>query len=269
MVPVPMRMRSIVLFLGAVSLSACYITPPKPPPSTMFEMGDMRTPIVDYRESEAPICAAEPRWLVDEIMNVNNVLDRFLDRTDPSRALTWTDGQRSLAIDGRAMLPDLVDVHVSNLQLLSKCGIANWQSLPRLRERGLELSAAVTERLPQISLVLEYIDAQVVLEAWDADYATRKQRAESIGCQSRGTSEEIYYAQLSADGVTQWYFCNGALVSRRAGSEPDFTPPRGARRVRSSDYMRKAREFPTENIVVAPVMPPVPAALADKLPASG
>lgn len=264
MVHNPMRMRSTFLLLGAVSLSACYITPAKPPPATMFELGDMRTPIVDYRESDSPICSAEPRWLVEELMNVNNVLDRFLTRTNPAQALTWSEGQRGLAIDGRALLPDLVEVHVSNLQLLSRCGIASWQSLPRLRERGLELSAAVTERLPQISLVLEYIDAQIVLDQWDDDFATRRQRAESTVCNARSPQTEIYYAQETADGESQWYFCNGAMVTRRAGSEPDFNPPRG-RRVRSSDYMRAAREFPSENVQVAPVMPPVPAVLADRI----
>jgi len=259
-------MRHISWFtVGALFASACVITPPTPPPARMFELGSNRTSYRDFREAtDSTICDSEPRWLVDELTNVNGVLSRFLKTTDPSQARTWTPEQRSLAIEGRAELPAFVEIHVSNLRALKNCSIANWQSLPMLRERGLELSAAVTERLPQISQVLEYVDAQVVLESWQDDFAKRRQDAQSTGCTSRD-SDRIYYAESSPDGSeTRWFFCDGARVTRKVGGEPDFSPPDRRGRVRSSDYVRQAREFPEDQVVASPALPPIPAALADE-----
>lgn len=256
-------MRSIPLFtFGAMLASACVITPPTPPPQRMFELGSNRTAYRDFRDaSDSSICDSEPRWLVDELTNVNGVLSRFLRSTDPAQARTWSSEQRSLAIEGRAELPAFVEIHVSNLRALKGCGIAKWQSIPSLRERGLELSAAVTERLPQITQVLEFIDAEAVLESWQEDFSKRRREAQQSGCGSRDT-DKIFHAEAGSSGETTFWFCDGARVSRTVGGEPDFTPPSRSGRVRSSDYVRRAREFPEDQILASPALPPVPAVLA-------
>jgi hypothetical protein len=260
-------MRSFPLLAGLLLAAGCATTPPRPPPSQTFELGFMRTSYRDYRGAEVGICQSEPRWLVDELTNANSILDRYLEQTEPAQAREWSAEQRDLAQDGTLKLPAFVETHVASLTDLERCGIAGWGMLPTLRKRGLELSQAVTARLPEVAQVLEYLDAQVVLEAWRKERSERMQVAKQMVCAGRD-SARIYYAEEGPDGEARWLFCNDASVRRRPGGEPDFDAPAGLsarerRRLQSATYLRAAREFPRENVVVAPAVPSVPPALVE------
>ena len=260
-------MRSFPLLVGLLLVAGCATTPPRPPPAQTFELGSMRTSYREYRGAEMDICQSEPRWLADELTNANSILDRYLAQTDPSKARAWTDEQRDFAQDGTLKLPPFVATHVANLNELERCGIASWRMLPMLHKRGLELSQAVTARLPEVAQVLEYLDAQVVQDAWIQERPERMRVAKQVVCTGRD-STRIYYAEEAADGESRWLFCNDATVRRRPGDEPDFDAPPGLparerRRLQPATYLRAAREFPRENVVVAPAVPAVPTALAE------
>ena len=228
-------------------------TPRPPPRAERLDFNGVRAAWRPF--NDGAICDAEPRFLLDELLSVNELLKRFLRDTEGDAAAPWPDAQVALVDEGRRTLPPVMATHERNLRLVAACEFSGRAGYPVVRERGAELLADVKGRLEEAPRVIAEVRRRRALEAWTQQRLS-SQDAARRGCPARGGATTLYFAWRDERGVTSYYFCDGATVTSGGSEGPRFEPApaelgRG-RRPTEKQYHLAVERFPREAILAPP-----------------
>jgi len=241
--------------VAALALAGC-ATVVKPPPAVSYELGSARATYRAYQK-QSTLCAAEPRWLFDELASVNNLIDRFLDDTETRKDGSLSDVQILKLEDATQTLPDVLDVHEKNLALLGACAFATQRGFPVLVKRGREYAREARRRLEDAPGEIAAVKRKEALEEWRERVGHEKVTLQ-LGCpKRRARTPIIYFAWPDEQGVTPWLFCDGSKVTQESGSTPMFeaSPLMSARelkRVKASRWLKAAKAHPRTGIMSPP-----------------
>ncbi|MBZ4331431.1 hypothetical protein K8612_00950 [Corallococcus sp. AS-1-6] len=263
--------RSIALLgLGAV-FGGCAAK--QAPPIQRYALGMSRAEYRDYTGSKASPCDAEPRWFQDELTAVNGLLARFVKETDQALDPKALEHAKHLALleEGLRTLPPVLKVHENNLRALKACDFRSTGAFPDLARRGGELLTETRERMelgPRIQAAAALREAQ---KQWREQGAEREAKARDTWCPkpSKVGQPDLFFARVSPDGRTEWFFCDGHVVEKSGGGEPTLLSPEGLskwerRRVQAKKYLDAAQAYPEEEMDREPT-----AATLQKAAASG
>ncbi len=206
--------------------------------------------------TDAAVCDAEPRFLLDELLSVNEVLKRFLRDTAGDATASWPDAQVTLVDEGRATLPRVMTEHERTLGLVARCEFADRAGYPVVLERGRELLADTRRRLEEAPAVIAEVKRRRALEAWQQQRLSSQDAARRTCPAARLGAAVVYFAFRDEAGLTSFLFCDGAAVTSRAGEAPRVEPApleltRG-RRIGEKVYLAAAARFPAEAILAPP-----------------
>ncbi|MHA7633362.1 hypothetical protein [Corallococcus sp. M7] len=263
--------RSIALLgLGAV-FGGCAAK--QAPPVQHYALGMSRAEYRDYTGAKASPCDAEPRWFQDELTAVNGLLARFVKETDQALDPKALEHAKHLELleEGLRTLPPVLKVHENNLQALKACGFRSTGAFPELARRGGELLTETRERMdlgPKIQAAAALREAQ---KQWREQGPEREAKARDTWCPkpAKVGQPDLFFARLSPDGRTEYFFCDGHVVERSGGAEPTLLSPEGLskwerRRVQAKKYLDAAQAYPEEEMDREPT-----AATLQKSAASG
>jgi hypothetical protein len=231
--------------LGWLVLTSCAAPAPgRVPSSSLSFAGGHAT----WREwpSEAALCEAEPRFLLDELSSVNEVLRRFLVK---ARGDTWNDERISLVEDAARELRPMMDRHRATLAAVARCPFAGSSAFPAVTERGRALLADTDALLDGAPAAIASARAERAKREWLARRGERQEQARQA-CPARLGKVVVYFAWVD-EGVTTWLFCDGANVVAEGGREPSFSPAADSprrRHPRAKAYLEAARRFPPQAI---------------------
>ncbi|WP_233585969.1 hypothetical protein [Corallococcus sp. CA054B] len=247
--------RSIALLgLGAV-FGGCAAK--QAPPVQHYALGMSRAEYRDYTGAKASPCDAEPRWFQDELTAVNGLLARFVKETDQALDPKALEHAKHLALleEGLRTLPPVLKVHENNLQALKACGFRSTGAFPELARRGGELLTETRERMelgPRIQAAAALREAQ---KQWREQGGEREAKARETWCPkpSKVGQPDLFFARVSPDGRTEWFFCDGHVVEKSGDAEPALLSPEGLskaerRRVQAKKYLDAAQAYPTEEM---------------------
>lgn len=243
------------LVLVLLTAAGCATVEKKPP--VRPERLDWNGVRATWRTFEpGAICEAEPRFLLDELLSVNELLKRFLRDTEGGEDAPWTEAQVALVKDGRAQLPPVMEVHSRNLAELERCAFKETLGYPVVRKRGRELLERTRDWLDEAPRVIARVHRQRALEAWHEQRLSSQETARRNCPSARLGATVIYFAYRDPEGLTSFYFCDGAAVLQRSGESPKLEPApvelAKGRRPTPKTYFAAAERFPAEAILSPP-----------------
>ncbi|MEW6430029.1 MAG: hypothetical protein AB1730_00865 [Myxococcota bacterium] len=267
--------RSALAWLLLAFLSTGCRTPKPAPSLNRLELsGGVATWRAYGDPDKASICEAEPRFLLDELASVNGALTRFLDATTTPEGTAvkdaWPDEKIDQFEEGLKALPDLLTQHEANVKQAADCAFAKTGGYPLLLKRSRELAKDARGRLDTVPKEIAQARAARALEQWQHERLDAQEAARR-GCPSKPSSSPLVYFAFTDDrGVTEWLFCDGALVRQEGQGEPAFEAApseiwKGKRAPKSAAYLAAAKKYPAESISKAPAG--APASGANALPA--
>ncbi|WP_375761338.1 hypothetical protein [Corallococcus exercitus] len=247
--------RSIALLgLGAV-FGGCAAK--QSPPIQRYALGMSRAEYRDYAGAKASPCDAEPRWFQDELTAVNGLLARFVKETEQAEDLKALEHAKHLALleEGLRTLPPVLKVHEANLRALTSCDFRRTGAFPDLAQRGATLLTEARERMalgPRIQAAAALREAQ---KQWREQGPEREAKARATWCPQdpKVGQPDLYFARLSPEGRTEWFFCDGHVVEKSGDAEPALLSPEGLskwerRRVQPKKYLDAARDYPASEM---------------------
>lgn len=254
-------MRAMWRVLPLLALAGC-ATPRPAPRGEHLDFGGVRAtwrPFVDNG-----ICEAEPRFLRDELLSVNEVLKRFLKDSEGDAAAPWPDAQVKLVADAQTALPPVMEVHERNLRLVAGCEFHTSGGYPVVLERGDELLRDVRARLKEAPLVIAEVRRKRAMDTWNQQRLSSQDSARRTCPPPRPGAAVLYFAFRDAAGLTSYFFCDGAAVMKREGEAPRLEPapfqPKRGKRVTEKAYLAATDKYPAEAVVVPPPEALAPAA---------
>lgn len=201
------------------------------------------------------ICEAEPRFLRDELLSVNELLKRFVARAEADDKAPWPAADVALIAEAQRVLPEVISQHAENLAQVQRCAFRETAGYPSVIERGLAFvaqSKALLESAPQ---VIARVKARRAYAVWDASRLASQESARRL-CPTKATRQPVlYFAFRDESQRTSWLFCDGVAVLKTADHEPEVEMPPaelGRRTRRAADYLRLASEYPKSTIVAPP-----------------
>ena len=248
-------MRQYFTMAVAVLAGAACTPAAKPPPVTGYGLASSRANYRAYSK-QTTLCAAEPRWLFDELASVNNLLDRFLDDTLIRKDGTFSDMQILKLEEAVKTLPAVLDSHEKNLALLDGCAFATQRGFPILAKKGKVYARDARRRLEDAPAQVARVKQQKALAEWK-DRVGREKVTLSLGCPRRSRTPIVYFAWQDEQGLTTWLFCDGSRVVSERGSDPAFEAPqsltaRQLRRLKASRYLSAAKHHPEGGVMRPP-----------------
>lgn len=241
-------MRGVILFL---LMCGCATAPVK----RKAERFDFAGTRATYRVfTDSSVCEAEPQFIADEFLSVNEVLKRFLRDTPDDSNDAWTDAQFTLMEDGIARLPPLLDTHRAHLKLISRCEFAKNGAWPEMLSRADTLLDGSRARVDVGPILMKEVRRRTALETWNRERLEQQESARR-GCPVKTGVATIYFAYADETGRTSYLFCDGALVITGEG-EPKFEPApselTGKRATAPKAYFGAVERFPKAAIVTSP-----------------
>lgn len=246
-----MRRACLLLLLATACVPAKRAAPLRP------ERLDWNGVRASWRDFPAGgICDAEPRFLLDELLSVNELLKRFLKDTEGEADAPWPDSQMALIDEGRERLPPVMDAHEQNLDQLERCAFRDGQGYPLVRRNGRQFIERTRRWLDEAPRVIAQVKRQRAREAWERERLATQEGARRTCPSARLGAATIYFAFRDDEGRTSFYFCDGASVLAREGAQPVFEPApaelgRG-KRTPEKTYLTAAQRYPKEAILTPP-----------------
>lgn len=245
-------------FWLAVVVCSCAHTPP--PKTQTYKLGRWRASFRDYAGSRISICDAEPRWLFDELVSVNDLLGGLLDALPAGSDVSWSEAQLKLFGEAQPTLGSVLDAHEHNLRAVTSCGFAQKRSFPAIVRRGEEYVRRARQHLAEAPRLIANIRAKEALARWRVErlHEEVKARRGCGGRARRGAALEVYFAYQDEMGESGWLFCDGAKVVAQPGGTPRLVEmPEGLtaaqrRRLRPARYLEAAARYPANMVSRAP-----------------
>lgn len=204
--------------------------------------------------TDSSVCDAEPQFVADEFLSVNEVFKRFLRETPDNSNDTWTDAQFSLMEDGIARLPPLLETHRQHLRLISRCNFAKTGAWPEMLSRADTLLDGTKARLDVGPILMKEVRRRTALETWNRE-RLEQQEAARRACPVKTGAATIYFAYTDETQRTSYLFCDGALVTVTRG-EPKLEPApselTGRKPTSSKTYLSAVERFPRAAVMTAP-----------------
>lgn len=241
-------MRGVILFF---LMCGCATAPVK----RTAERFDFAGTRATYRVfTDASVCEAEPQFVADEFLSVNEVLKRFLRETPDNSNDTWTDAQFTLMEDGIARLPPLLATHREHLTLISRCNFAKTGAWPEMLSRADTLLDGAKARLDVGPILMKEVRRRTALETWNRERLEQQESARRA-CPVKTGVATVYFAFTDEAGRTSYLFCDGALVTTADG-EPKFEPAPselvGKRAPAMKTYLSAVERFPKAAVLTSP-----------------
>jgi hypothetical protein len=211
----------------------------------------------DYTGARANLCDSEPRWLVDELSSVNGLLARFLSSTEQAAAPEALQHEQhlELLLEATRTLGPVLEIHRQNLAELSECSFHRTGAFPDIARRGAELVGLAKTRLVEAPTALAAAELQMRQRKWREDAPARQATARQTWCPATSAvgSADLYFARQSANGRTEWLFCDGLVVELPAGGQLQLITPEGLsrrdrRRIQPQRYLDAAKAYPASEI---------------------
>jgi hypothetical protein len=163
----------------------------------------------------------------------------------------------ALVEEGRVQLPPVMDAHEQNLDALERCAFKSSLGYPVVRERGRELLERTRTWLEEAPRVIARVRRQRALDEWNQQRLSSQDSARRNCPSARLGASVIYFAFKDEQGVTSYYFCDGAAVLQRTGESPRFEPApvelSKGKRLTPKAYFTATERFPPEAILAPPV----------------
>ncbi len=259
------------VILLAAWLGACASTPAQPPPLQTFRLGLLRADYRDYRGGD--ICAAEPRWLAEELQAPLAIVSRFVRAASQDPDSGWSEEDLALVREAAAGIGPLLEALQWNLAAAGRCSFASKAELAALVQKGPAACEAARRLVQAVPGILDYRQARRSRATWQSGQPSRESQAAQLCARQDAT---IYYAVSRCDGAQEWLFCDGARVTPAPGQKPEWTPSltsvaapepaRPARRRRKApppppkpkaeQYLAATKGF--EDVDRCPALPPRP-----------
>ncbi|MBN8226137.1 hypothetical protein JYK02_01290 [Corallococcus macrosporus] len=253
------RMKTLARTMALLGLGAVFggCAAKQAPPVQRYALGMSRAEYRDYAGAKASPCDAEPRWFQDELTAVNGLLARFIKETDQALDPKGPDHPKHLTLleEGLRTLPPVLKVHEANLQALKACDFRRTGAFPDLAQRGATLLTEARDLMalgPQIQAASALQEAQ---KQWREQGPAREAKARETWCPkpSKVGQPDLYFARLSPEGRTEWFFCDGHVVEKSGDAEPSLLSPEGLskaerRRVQAKKYLDAALAYPAEEV---------------------
>ncbi|MGV3619289.1 MAG: hypothetical protein ACO1OB_00650 [Archangium sp.] len=204
--------------------------------------------------TDSSICDAEPQFVADEFLSVNEVLKRFLRDTPDNSNDTWTSAHFELMEDGLARLPPVLDTHRTHLKLISQCSYAKSGAWPEMLARADTLLDGTRARLEVGPVLMKEVKQRTALEEWNRQRLEQQESARRA-CPVKTGAATIYFAYVDELGQTSFLFCDGATVTKFDGGQPAFEapPPEISKRPPSpKTYFAAVERFPKAAIMTPP-----------------
>lgn len=240
--------------LALLAMGCATVKARPPPPTTRLELSGARATWRPF--TDASVCDAEPRFLLDELLSVNEVLKRFLRDTAGDESSEWPERQVALVEEGGRVLPLMMREHERNLALVERCSFASHAGYPVVLERGRKFINDVRERLDEAPRLIETVKRRRALETWHQQRLSTQDAARRTCPSARLGAAVVYFAWRDEAGVSSWLFCDGAAVSKAGDEAPRVELPptelsRG-KRVPEKTYLQAVARYPAESIFAPP-----------------
>lgn len=204
--------------------------------------------------TDASVCEAEPQFLADELLSVNEVFKRFLRDTPDSSNDAWTDAQFALMEDGLAKLPPLLDTHRTHVTLIGRCGFAKQGAWPEMLSRADTLLDGARARLDVGPILMKEVRRRTALAEWNRQRLEQQESARR-SCPAKLGAATIYFAYRDEAGRTSYLFCDGALVTVTDG-EPKLEPAPaelvGRKAPPAKAYLSAVERYPKAAVLTSP-----------------
>lgn len=193
-----MRRAPVLLVLLACASSG--------PPVVTVSDGPWRASYRDW--SGADVCATEPSWLRDELIEANEVLEKFT-----ARGGAWHDDELHLLEAAARALPPLVEAHGRTLAALSACPYADADVYRSLITKGTKLVEAARAELSDAQKLVRFSHQRRTIEKWRKGLDEEREAARQRCVSDAGEPPHIYFAYGDELAGTTWLFCDGAVVN--------------------------------------------------------
>jgi hypothetical protein len=156
--------------------------------------------------SGADVCETEPSWLLEELTQVNEVLERFTAKQG-----TWREDELPVLEEAVRGLDPVVDAHLKNIAAAARCPFAQTGVYRATLEKGASLANAARAELDSAPKLLAFVHHQQALERWRKSLVQRREAGRS-SCADAGTGPTVYFAWSDELEGTTYLYCDGAVV---------------------------------------------------------